>query len=303
MPFNRAILQTTNPYKREDTYIRDTRTIFYGEVISIDDDSDGGRIKVKITGMDNQFTNDNLPWCYPLLPKFFHLYPQVGEVVRVFIEDARYPQRSRFWLGSVISQLQKVGFDSFYGAFSTTNLSITSPEPAISTYPDANGVFPLKTDVAIIGKVNTDVILRINEVHIRAGKHENDNILKLNTLNPAEISLVYEQSTTTTPTTTTGTTFQSSTIIMGDKIALISHTGNPKFKAARLESKDRERIFNEGHPIARGDTLVQALEIIRNALINHIHGYTNLAADKTAAITDLEKINLDAILQKNIVVN
>jgi len=298
--FDKPIIQTSNPFKREDN-IQPTRTIYYGEVISIEDSTDGGRIQVKILGLDNKTSNADLPYCYPLLPKFFHLYPQVGEMVRVFIEDIKYPERSRFWLGSVISQPQRIGFDSIYTAFSTTNVALTIPEPAASTYPDAIGVFPLKTDVAIVGKINTDVILRINEVHIRAGKHENDNILKLNTKNPAEISLVYEAKTGAANATVSA--YQSSTIVMSDKIALISHEGTPQFKPARLVQKDRERIFAEGHPMVRGDVLAEALNIMRNVIISHIHGYSGLPADKDALVNNLEKINFDSILQKNIVIN
>lgn len=296
MAFDKPYIQTTNPYKRSSDDITTTRTIYYGEVISIDDSTDGGRIKARIQGLDNRKTNEDLPWSYPLLPKFFHVYPQIGEVVRIFIEDVRFPERSRYWLGSVISQPNKIGFDSIYTALSTTNMGLTVPEPAPSTYPDADGVYPLKTDVAIVGKVNTDVILRINEVHIRAGKHENGNVLKLNTRNPAEISLTFEPKQESED-------YYSNTIITSDKIAIISHDGNPQFKAARLTPADRLKIFEEGHPIARGDVLVEALNIIRNALINHIHGYSNLPADKNSIIKDLENINFEAILQKNIVTN
>jgi len=157
-------------------------------------------------------------------------------------------------------------------------------------------VFPLKTDVAIIGKVNTDVILRVNEVHIRAGKHDADDVLKLNVKNPAQVSLVFEQENNTGA-------YHSNAIMMADKIGLISHTGNPQFKAARLNAADRQRIFDEGHPIARGDVLVEALNIIRSALITHIHGYSNVPADKDSIIKSLEEIDFSGILQKNIVVN
>lgn len=296
MSFDKLIIQTSNPYQKEGSTVEITRSIYYGEVISIEDSTEGGRIKVKIQPFDNRTANEDLPWCYPMLPKFFHLYPQVGEIVRILIEDTKYPERSRFWMGSIVSQLQKVGFDSVYTALSTTNMGMTIPEPAASTYPDAIGVFPLKTDVAIIGKVNTDVILRTNEVHIRAGKHENNNPLKLNTKNPAEISMVFEQQKDKSD-------FQSNTIIESDKIALISHSGDPQFKAARLTTKDRESIFANGHPIARGDVLVEALNIMRNAIITHIHGYSTLPPDKIALINDLEKINFENILQKNIVIN
>lgn len=296
MPFDKPLLQTSDPYRREGTTMKVTRTIYYGEVISIDDETDGGRIKVRIWGLDTQFTNDNLPWCYPLLPRFFHLYPQVGEVVRVFIEDIKYPERTRFWLGSVISQPQKISFDSTYNALSTSSIAFTAPEASPSTYPEADGVFPLKSDVAIVGKVNTDIILKINEVHIRAGKHENNDILKLNKANPAQISLTFEQSAGEDG-------YKSNVIIMSDKIGIISHSGNPQFKHARLDTSDREEIFEQGHPMARGDALVQALEVMRKAIISHIHGYSNLSADKSAIINDLENLNLENILQKNIVIN
>jgi len=296
MAYDKPIIQTSNPYRKEGNMISISRTIYYGEVISIDDPTDGGNIKVKIPDLDNKTGNAELPWCYPLMPKFFHIFPKVGEMVRVFIEDIKYPQRSRYWLGSVISQPQKIEFDSIYSALSTTNMGLIAPEPAVSTYPDAAGVYPLQEDIAIVGRVNTDVILRINEVHIRAGKHENNDVLKLNVKNPATISMIFEPQQNEA-------SYYSNTIIQSDKIALISHDGNPQFKAARLTPQDRIRIFEEGHPVARADVLVEALNIIRNALINHIHPYSKLPADKTAIVNSLESINFEAILQKNIVIN
>ena len=296
MAFDKPVIQTSNPYKKADTMIPVSRTIYYGEVISIDDPTEGGQIQVKIPDLDNKTGNDQLPWCYPLLPKFFHIYPKVGEYVRVFLEDVNYPQRSRFWIGSVISQPQKIGFDSIYTALSTTNMALTIPEYAPSTYPDADGVYPLIDDVAIVGRVNTDVILRTNEVQIRAGKHDDGNVLKLNVKNPATIDMNFEQQQNNAE-------FYSNTIIQSDKIAIISHDGKPQFKAARLTAEDRQNIFNNGHPMARADVLVEALNIIRTAILTHIHPYSNVPVDKTAIINSLESINFDAIIQKNIVIN
>ena len=90
---------------------------------------------------------------------------------------------------------------------------------------------------------------------------------------------------------------------MGDKIALISHDGIPKFKAAKVDSVERSRIFDSGHPLARADVLVEALNIMRRAIITHIHGYSGLEADKNNIINDLEKINFSSMIQKNIVIN
>lgn len=297
MAFDKPILQTSNPNRQENANIVRNRTIFYGEVISIDDDTDGGRIKVRIPELDNRTSDDDLPWSYPLMPMFFHILPQPTEMVRIFLEDNRFPERSRFWLGSIISQPQKIAFDSKFTALSTTNLGLTKPEKAPSTYPDADGVYPLNTDVGIVGKVNTDVLLRLNEVQIRAGKHEHGDVLKLNTDNPASLNMVFE------PINGNDDEYQSSSILMSDKIALISHEGNPRFKAARLKPEDRERIFEEGHPIARSDVLIEALEVIRMALLTHIHPYSGIQADKDVIVKKLEELQFELISQKNIVTN
>ena len=297
MPFDKPIIQTSNPNKREHANIVRNRTIFYGEVMSITDETDGGRIQVRIPELDNKTANNELPWSYPLLPKFFHIYPQVGEMVRVFLEDTKFPERSRFWMGGIVSQPQKIGFDSKFTALSTTNLGLTRPEKAPSTYPDADGVFPTKEDVAIVGKVNTDIILRLNEVHIRAGKHEHNKPLKLNTKNPASVNMVFE------PLNGNEDEYYSNTIIQSDKIALITHDGNPQFKAARMTPEDRVRIFEEGHPIARSDVLIEALEVIRMALLTHIHPYSGMNVDKNAIIKKLEELQFELISQKNIVTN
>jgi len=294
MPYERNIINQSEPYKRNINNQKAIRNVYWGEVISIDDETDGGRIKVRIPDLDNKVLNSDLPWCYPLLPKFFHLYPQIGEVVRIILEDIEYPQRSRFWLGSVISQLQKIGNDPMYTALSTTNLKFTNSEKAISQYPDATGVFPNKEDIAIIGRDNTDIILRVRDVEIRAGKNENGNVYALNKQNPASIRTTFD---------ITGITTISSSVIMGDKIALISHDGIPKFKAVNIDQKERQKIFAEGHPLGRGDTIVQALELLRKALVEHIHGYPGLPADPSGAIVDLEKADFTKILQKNIVIN
>ena len=293
----RYIQRSSEVYRKLTDKDADLRSIYYGEVVDIDDPTDGGQIKVKILGLDNHITDlSKLPNCYPLLPKFFHVYPKEGEMVRVFIENIKYPQRGRFWMGSIISQPQQMNFDSIYTALSTTNMALISPQPAPSTFPDAAGVFPTKEEIALVGRVNTDIILRDNQLELRAGKHENDNVLKLNTENPATISLTFEQPPEQEK-------YQSNTLILSDKIGLIAHEGIPNFKAARITTEDRARIFEEGHPIPRGDVLVESLNSLRRAIIGHIHGYSNMEADKNAIINDLENLNFENMLQNNIVTN
>ena len=293
---DKPILQKSgsNVYRQTGSDDISTRFVYYGEVVSVDDETDGGRIKVRVDGLDNKTSNDNLPWSYPELTKFFHIYPKVGEVVRVTIENLKYPQRSRFWSGPIISQLHKTKFDGIYTSLSTTNMALVRPDKAPSTFPDADGVYPKKDDVAILGRVNNDIILRRNETYIRTGKHFDNNVLELNTKNPAILSQHFEQN---------DNDMRSSTVVLSDKIALITHQGRPKFKATELTKEDRDKIFENGHPIARADILVEILDKIRRAILLHIHGYHALPADKNLIITELEKLNFDEILQKNVVTN
>ena len=169
MPYERKYPYQADPYKRQGiNKQKGFKTIYWGEVIDINDNTEGGRIKVRIPFFDSKSLNENLPWAYPMETKFFHVYPKVGEVVRIFIEDIEYPQRSRFWMGPVISQLQKIQFEPLYSAFATTNINFTAPEKAPSTYPDAKGIYPNIEDIALLGRDNTYIILRERDIEIRA---------------------------------------------------------------------------------------------------------------------------------------
>jgi hypothetical protein len=198
-------------------------------------------------------------------------------------------------MGSIISQPQKIGYDGYFTALSTTNVSTISPDANPSSYPNAAGVYPSVKDVALIGRDNTDVILKEKQIQIRVGKHVIDNVLALNKENPAFIQMDFfagEEKKT-----------MSTSVTMADKIALLSHDGTPKFKTNNLDQDEINRIFNEAHPLLRGDLAVQAFEMIRNAIVQHIHGYNGLAADPAGVIVQLQKIDFNKLLQPNIRIN
>lgn len=279
---------------RDNTLNKDgsIRNMYYGKVVSNDDTTEGGIIKVRIEKLDDFTADADLPEAYPILPKFFYVLPRVGEVVRVFIPNIETPQAGRQYIGSVISQLHKIGDTSFYTALATTNVYKSTPDDAPSTFPDARGVYPEKDDIGILGRDNTDMLLKQREIELRVGKHVVDDVLKLNKTNPSSIKMNIN-----------GDGSVSSNVIMANKIALISHEGIPKFKAAEVDEEERNRIFDEAHPMVRGDVLLQILEIFRKAILQHIHPYDGMSTDLSKVIIDLQNLNLETFLQENVVIN
>ncbi len=60
---------------------RDSNTvpiIRIGEVVSVSDSTKSGRIKVKITGIDDTETEGSLIKCVRLLPKYLKIIPKTG---------------------------------------------------------------------------------------------------------------------------------------------------------------------------------------------------------------------------------
>jgi hypothetical protein len=236
--------------------------IYTGVVVSVDDVTDALRIKVRVSKIDSSINNDSLPYCNSLLPKYLNIIPQEGEAVYVLIPNINNPFNNRLYIGSIISQWQHIE-KAFYNnnALSATEYAKTGLERAITNVEQ--GVFPEKKDIALVGRKNTDIILRDNEVIIRAGKHENDNIFKLNKKNPSYQRLKFNIDTDT-----------SYSIAVSDKNYLLSHKGN-KLPNSILTDDDVNNLDNITEPIAYGNKLLNILKKMLIILETHAHPYHN----------------------------
>jgi hypothetical protein len=298
-------------YNQKDNH---NNTFYFGKVDSTIDEFDGGTIRARIKGLDDHIVNaTELPSAFPLLQKFFHVTPKVGETVMVFIPDTSNPYADRVYIGPIISQPQNLYYDKhFYTSRAMMGSGFVAPKDAPSTIPENLGVHPKKEDVALQGRQNSDVILRKNEVVIRAGKFETttkkDVVKKFNKKNPAYIQLKHDVTIEENNDNEVKGTVAN---VVASKINLLTHEdGQPRFRLndqTDLITEDEIlKILDKAHPLAFGDLLVEYLKLQRQAFINHVHPYHGKKPQDLAGSEDIDKyleFDINRILSKNIRIN
>jgi hypothetical protein len=281
------------------------RSLVIGEVKDVNDPEGLGRIKVRIKGVpglggDDSKSDSELPWAFPLMPKMFSIQPKKGESVYIFYFSKDKQHADRMYIGPIISQPQKLNFDSHYGtALAGFTFGTQAPNVNIDDIPDLQGVFPKLSDVSIEGRYNTDIIQKDNEVLIRAGKFETitpspENIydFKFNKKTQGfiqiknDIEIVNFNDTSIEKGTVTN--------VVANKINLITHSGGqPRFDVTNqndlISDDELSKILlpewaGGAHRLPFGDVLLEYLTLLKQALFFHVHnGNGKTATDLTTS--------------------
>lgn len=266
--------------------------IYYLPVVWVDDEEGGLRIKVRVPVVDDiidpqtekTISDDKLPWVFPLLPKFVHCNPKIGECVFVFFQDTGKPSGARFFIGPIISQDYHLNYD-FYGDATRLIEGEEHNSTQLIQNPKLNennkGVLIDREDIAIKGRYNSDIILKPNELQLRCcfknPDKSNDvtNILNYNKVNPAYIQMKYHY----LDTNTDNRGYRTYINIVADKINLLSHLSNIDKNLTKADelipAQDLMDISWHGkeHPLPYGDKIVMLLKGILNLLKTHVHPF------------------------------
>lgn len=296
------------------------------DVLSVDDESEGRRIKVRIpSSSDNEKTIDELPYCFPLLPKLIGVNPKVGEKVFVFFQSPNSKESFRLFVGPIIMQ----DYMTNYAPGSTTSIknanirgrekttlmtpSLLSkkgmgPFEAPSRNTKNDGSIPKRENVVIKGRANTDIVLKDSETQIRCGfiksPYATDVKTKLN-YNPVDsgyIQLKYKNSKDNDDNE-----FNSCVNIVADRINLLSY--DSKSYIDNLGGKDlvgdeqMKMIFERAHALPYGDELVAFLKDFIRVFQEHTHPYHQMPPCLNSANTEALSVNLDDMLSKSIRIN
>lgn len=284
--------------------------IYMCRVLSVIDDSEGLRIKVRIPYLDDKTTPvSELPYVFPLLPKFMHVNPKNDEMVLVFLQSIGDSQGNRFFFGPVISQPQKMDFDAYnYSAQSLLRGNqIAKPLPAPSLNPDNYGTLPDREDIAIQGRGNSDVILKPSELRLRCGFKQNSLAFKEDCLKFNKVDLGYIQMKYKRMKDHKNNDISSVINVVADRINLLSHDSKTYFNLTDPESliteDEMKKIFENAHQLPYGDELVNFLKQLIQVFRNHTHPFS---MDKPCFTEPDEKIlstNLDEMLSNSIRIN
>lgn len=281
------------------------------------DDKGGLRIKVRIEPDDNDCeTVEDLPYCYPLIPKHFHINPKVGEMVLVILGTLGATRGRRWYIGPMISQQYFLDKDPYkYSARSLLdNGKYVQPLPKPEMNPENEGTYPDQDDIALQGRQNADLILKNNEVRLRCGFKKEPTGLPKNTLLFNKEDLCYIQMKYINQKGyrggiigKDGRSFCSVINLVADRINLLSHDTKMPFKLNDkkdlITNETQQSIDNNAHPLVFGDELIVFLKKMMELIRTHTHPFAMDPPEFTTPQTSVLNEDLNKMLSDSIKIN
>lgn len=253
----------------------------FGWVVNNVDDTGADRIAVRLVPEDNSKPYDESIEvdAIPLLPKMFRVVPRIGEGVFVLLSTANDGYSQRHYIGPVISQPHKMYFEPAQFGGDTYQRGAKKDfdvNPLLNE--DAIGAYPTGDDIAIVGRRKCDIILKDDDIRIRAGVKLVDPVnsydISFNTKNPAYIKLKHYDYGLVGEN-------KSSAAIVADKIMLLSNkSADPIAETTDREdlitNEEMNRLLSEAYKLPYGEKLVNILKQMIDIFNTHTHDYVAL---------------------------
>ena len=274
------------------------------KVEDVKDDQNGLRIKIRLHPEDNNLQDEDIPWCFPLMPKHLHVNPKIGEMVLVLFSRMGVSRSGRWFIGPIISQQYFLQKDLYLNA----DMKSLKPLPEPSRNPNNEGSYPDREDIALQGRNNADLILKENEVRLRCGFKKYpystpEDSLLFNQEDLAYIQMKYK----TLMDEHNHQSFSSTINVVADRINLLSHDSITPFrlndKKDLITDEELSKILEKAHPLIYGDNLVNFLKQLIEVIRTHTHPFSMDPPSFTTPQTNVLNTNLDEMLSQSIRIN
>lgn len=289
--------------------IENKTVIRYAKVLSVMDDQAGLRIKVRLPEDATAYPRDeDLPYCFPLLPKHIHLNPKIGECVLIILAKLNNTNSQRFFIGPLISQQYALNYDSDRRSRCLlVDGTSVKPLPRPNMNPDNEGTYPDREDIALQGRQNTDIILKDNEVRIRCGFKRYPNGAAADTLLFNKEDLGYIQMRYKRSKDQNNKDYSSAINIVADRINLLSHDSSGHFTLndpkKLITDEEMLKILKTAHPLPYGDVLVGILKFLFEFIRTHTHSMSMLPPCVNVDFNKLFEKRLGDLLSQSIRIN
>jgi hypothetical protein len=168
------------------------KVIFQGFVIENQDPLMLGRIRaIPVSAVESQllpepWNPEKDPWTsrdpliyLPLLPYYISQVPKVDEYIHIFYYNTRQDQdNTKFYIQGPISRPQNNFFEDWHNSESMLasgeylkQANNIKDIPSLVVKGDAKGIYPEPGDNALLGRGTSDVVVKQDEVLIRAGRN------------------------------------------------------------------------------------------------------------------------------------
>jgi hypothetical protein len=170
----------------------DGKIIYQGYVIDNQDPLMLGRIRaIPVNAVESQllpepWNPEKDPWTsrdpliyLPLLPYYISQIPKIDEYIHIFYYNTRQTQdNTKFYVQGPITRPQNNFFEDWHNSESMLasgeylkQANNIKDVPSLVVKGDAKGIYPEPGDNALLGRGTSDVVVKKDEVLIRAGKN------------------------------------------------------------------------------------------------------------------------------------
>lgn len=242
---------------------------------------------------DRFLEDGDLPWCFPLLPP--GLLPKRGELVRVFLPDPAQPLRERYWIGPFFTDWQHSIGQSFPGrTYTTSDRNWTQQTGGVRNRAADDSRYPHVEHperVHQLTRGSSDAVFTSSGAYLRSARHEWGDPNAPNRSNPGLVGVIADVATK-----------KNVGLIRGEVVALLTQGLQAADPLAPTHAEVLAAVA-QAHPLAFADVLAEQLEIMRQAIVEHVHPGPGKAGVPGEAFRRLRELDFTKLGNKNLVGN